>query len=33
VLRLLEQLPDGETYETVNQVWAAVGGSNETRRT
>ncbi|MGI5244160.1 DUF2795 domain-containing protein [Dactylosporangium sp. CA-139066] len=29
VLDVLERLPDGEVFETVNQVWAALGGPNE----
>lgn len=29
VLAVLERLPEGEVYETVNQVWAALGGRNE----
>ncbi|GAA2621394.1 hypothetical protein GCM10010399_60600 [Dactylosporangium fulvum] len=29
VLATLERLPEGEVYETVNQVWAALGGRNE----
>jgi hypothetical protein len=29
VLAALERLPEGEVYETVNQVWAALGGPNE----
>jgi len=33
VLDALGRLPEGETYETVNQVWAALGGHNEERRT
>ncbi|GIJ47542.1 hypothetical protein Val02_44280 [Virgisporangium aliadipatigenens] len=33
VIRTLERLPEGETYETVNQVWAALGGNNEAQRT
>jgi hypothetical protein len=33
VLAQLRRLPDGETYETVNQIWAALGHHNEERRT
>ncbi len=33
VLDQLASLPDGEQYQTVNQIWAALGGSNEERRT
>jgi hypothetical protein len=33
ILETLSRLPEGETYETVNQVWAALGGHNEERRT
>jgi hypothetical protein len=33
VIESLNRLPEGETYETVNQVWAALGGNNEARRT
>ncbi|GAA0744956.1 DUF2795 domain-containing protein [Dactylosporangium roseum] len=29
VLATLERLPEGAVYETVNQVWAALGGRNE----
>jgi hypothetical protein len=29
VLQALELLPDGEVYETVSQIWAALGGPNE----
>jgi len=29
VLTVLEQLPEGQVFETVNQVWAALGGPNE----
>jgi hypothetical protein len=32
VMDLLRALPEGETYETVNQVWAALGHNNETVR-
>lgn len=33
VLGQLAELPEGERYETVNQVWAALGHHNEERRT
>lgn len=33
ILRVLSQLPENETYETVNQIWAALGHHNEARRT
>jgi hypothetical protein len=33
VLAQLDRLPDGERYETVNQIWAALGHHNEERRT
>ena len=33
VLAELARLPDGERYETVNQIWAALGHHNEERRT
>jgi hypothetical protein len=33
VLDRLASLPEGERYETVNQIWAALGGNNEERRT
>ncbi|WP_432828170.1 DUF2795 domain-containing protein [Dactylosporangium sp. CA-092794] len=29
VLTVLERLPEGQVYDTVNQVWAALGGRNE----
>lgn len=29
ILNLLESLPEGETYETVAQIWAALGYHNE----
>jgi hypothetical protein len=32
VLAELDRLPAGDTYRTVNQVWAALGHHNETRR-
>jgi hypothetical protein len=33
ILDELATLPDGEVYETVSQVWAALGHHNEERRT
>jgi hypothetical protein len=33
VVDLLARLPEGRRFETVNQVWAALGGHNEERRT
>jgi Protein of unknown function (DUF2795) len=33
VLAELGRLPEGERYETVNQIWAALGHHNEERRT
>lgn len=33
VLRTLAQLPAGERFVTVNEVWAALGHNNEPRRT
>jgi uncharacterized protein DUF2795 len=33
VIDELSRLPEGETYETVNQIWAALGHHNEERRT
>jgi hypothetical protein len=33
VIAELSRLPSGATYETVNQVWAALGHPNEERRT
>jgi Protein of unknown function (DUF2795) len=33
VIDRLRDLPAGHRYETVNQVWAALGGHNEQRRT
>ncbi len=33
VVDLLARLPEGRRFETVNQVWAALGGYNEDRRT
>lgn len=33
VLAELGRLPEGEKYETVNQIWAALGHHNEERRT
>jgi hypothetical protein len=32
VLAELERLPDGETFATVNEIWAALGHNNETQR-
>lgn len=29
VLAVLERLPENQVFETVNQVWAALGGPNE----
>jgi hypothetical protein len=29
VLDALEQLPEGTVFDTVNQIWAALGGRNE----
>jgi hypothetical protein len=33
ILEQLAALPAGETYQTVNEIWAALGHSNEERRT
>lgn len=33
ILEQLASLPADETYQTVNQIWAALGHSNEERRT
>jgi hypothetical protein len=33
VLAQLANLPAGETFQTVNEIWAALGHSNEQRRT
>jgi hypothetical protein len=33
ILQQLAGLPDGETYQTVNEVWAALGHNNESHRT
>jgi len=33
VLAELGRLPEGESFETVNQIWAALGHHNEERRT
>jgi hypothetical protein len=33
VISQLESLPEGEQYETVSQIWAALGHHNEERRT
>ena len=33
IIAQLDELPDGEQYETVNQIWAALGHHNEERRT
>jgi hypothetical protein len=32
ILAMLDRLPDGDRYETVSQVWAALGHANETHR-
>jgi hypothetical protein len=32
ILDQLDQLPSGETFQTVNEVWAALGHTNETQR-
>ncbi|SDZ33850.1 Protein of unknown function [Micromonospora pattaloongensis] len=32
ILAQLDQLPDNTTFETVSEVWAALGHANETRR-
>jgi hypothetical protein len=33
ILAQLAELPADETYQTVNQIWAALGHHNEERRT
>jgi hypothetical protein len=33
VIDLLASLPDEQVFETINQVWAALGGHNEEQRT
>jgi hypothetical protein len=33
VIAQLEKLPAGEKFETVSQIWAALGHHNEERRT
>jgi Protein of unknown function (DUF2795) len=33
VVDRLASLPSGEQYETINQIWAALGGHNEEERT
>ena len=33
VVDRLGELPAGQQYETINQIWAALGGHNETTRT
>lgn len=33
IIQQLADLPAGETFQTVNDVWAALGHSNEERRT
>jgi len=33
IIEELSKLPDGEEYQTVSQVWAALGHHNEERRT
>jgi hypothetical protein len=33
VIDLLASLPTGRQFETINQVWAALGGHNEETRT
>jgi Protein of unknown function (DUF2795) len=33
VIDLLARLPAGRQFETVNEIWAALGGHNEERRT
>ncbi|MBQ0906593.1 DUF2795 domain-containing protein [Micromonospora sp. U21] len=32
IVRALERLPDGTRYQTVSEVWAALGNKNETTR-
>ncbi|MFB9236808.1 DUF2795 domain-containing protein [Plantactinospora siamensis] len=32
ILEQLDQLPDGVVYQTINEVWAALGHNNETKR-
>lgn len=33
IIEELGRLPEGETFDTVNQIWAALGHHNEERRT
>ena len=33
IVAALERLPEGQSYETVSQIWAALGHHNEARRT